>query len=131
MLRSRPVTQNGRQIADKSDMEDQDRRRVPRRKFDARAGVLYRGSYSIEQTYQVGEGGMRISSEFALLKDELIVVTFQIPGGSIICIRAVVRYSGPKVEGSATYGVQFENLDFVYKRELRNFVASASQIDIT
>jgi hypothetical protein len=108
------------------------RRRVPRREFKSSVGVLYQGHYTIGQSEQVGEGGMSLTSEFAFRQNDFVILTFQIPEGSMVCVRAQVRYTKTEegdVEGAV--GFEFVKLDFHFKRELRNFVARASQESIT
>ena len=104
-------------------------RRVPRRTFEAPVGVLARGNYFVSHSLQVGEGGMHLLTEFVLDIDQLVVLNFQIPDGSLISVRATVRYI-KKDPGGLHVGLQFDNLDFKYKRELRNFVAAATQSSI-
>jgi hypothetical protein len=104
-------------------------RRVPRRIFEAPVGVLASGNYFVSRSLQVGEGGMHLISEFVLEMNQLVVLSFQVPSGSLISVRAIVRYVKKDVAG-LHIGLQFENLDFQYKRELRNFVAAATQASI-
>ena len=103
------------------------RRRVPRRTFEASVGVLHAGKYFIGKSLQVGEGGMSLISDF-LKPGDRVVITFQIPEGSLVCVRGLIRY----LEGAdaMSVGIQFENLEFHFKRELRNFVARATQDSI-
>ncbi len=107
------------------------RRRVPRRAFGASVGVLHGGVYRIEKSMEVGEGGMSLSATRQLKENDRLILTFQIPDGSLVCVRASVRYfiANEEVAGTTT-GVQFENLDFNLKRELRNYVARATQESI-
>jgi hypothetical protein len=108
------------------------RRRVPRREFKSGVGVLYQGHYTVGRTLQVGEGGMSLTSEFAYRDGDLVVITFQIPEGSLVCTRAVVRYTKSEAgAGPTAIGFEFEKLDFHFKRELRNFVARATQENIS
>ena len=104
---------------------------MPRREFKAGVGVLYQGHYSVGRSLQVGEGGMKLTSEFAFRENDRVILTFQIPGGSLVCARANVRYMTKTDKGEAAVGFEFENLDFHFKRELRNFVARATQENIT
>lgn len=70
-------------------------------------------------------------AKHVLKENDLIVVSFQIPDGSLISVRGRVRnlFDDGKDAG-LRYGIQFENLEFQYKRELRNFVAAATQESI-
>jgi hypothetical protein len=104
------------------------RRRVPRRTFESPVGVLVDGLYELERAYQVGEGGMMISCRNRELEvGKSIVISFYLPTSSTIIVRGVVRSVTPADETRpARYGVEFVALDFQYKREIRNFVASAT-----
>ena len=110
-------------------MSDVQARRVPRRTFEQPVGILARGSYFTGKSLQVGEGGMHLATEFILEMDQLIVVSFQVPNGSLISVRGKVRYV-KKEQNGLHVGLHFENLDFQYKRELRNFVSAATQASI-
>jgi len=111
--------------------QDVNRRRVPRRAFSGNIGVLMRGEYFVEKTIQVGEGGVSILFHRPVRDNTNVVVTFKIPGGSIVCVRGSIRYvESSDGKGGIPAGIQFENLDFHFKRELRNFVATATQENI-
>lgn len=102
------------------------RRRVPRRTINVSVGVLRQGEYRIERAKQLGEGGMMVSSERALTKGDRLVLTFQVPGGSLVIVTGIVRYVQEHQTPALCYGVEFSNLNFIYKREIRNFVASST-----
>lgn len=110
---------------------DMGRRRVPRREFLAPVGILLRGKYAVERCYQVGEGGMMFSLNN--LKMELgrqVALTFFLPTGFVVMVRGTVRSIIPADEKyPVRYGVEFLNLGFQSKREIRNFVAAATQGD--
>jgi hypothetical protein len=106
------------------------RRRVPRRSFDAVAGVLVRGKYVMERAYQLGEGGMMIGSQTELTVGSQVVVSFFINTNLLIIVRGVVRSVNPaKDRTPARYGLEFLNLGFQFKREIRNFVAAGARLD--
>jgi hypothetical protein len=101
------------------------RRRVPRRDYEAPIGLLVDGVYTVERCYQVGEGGMMISSERPLKELDPLVISFFVFNKSIV-VRGEVRSVTPGSDHSQTrYGIEFLGLGFVYKREIRNLVASA------
>ena len=106
------------------------RRRVPRRVFESIVGVLLNGKYRIERSYQVGEGGMMICSVVPLIPGTQLVASFYITAGVIIIVRGVVRSVVP-ADGKLPerYGIEFLNLGFQFKREIRNFVAAANHGD--
>lgn len=104
------------------------RRRVPRRTFEAPVGVLLHGKFQIERAFQMGEGGMMISHSMALAEGTQLVVSFYLSSDKMVMVRGIVR-SIVKAQGSSPerYGLEFLNLGFQYKREIRNFVAAATQ----
>lgn len=110
----------------------QSQRRVPRRNYGGPVGVLAGGQYIIERATQVGEGGMMVSTERAFAAGDQMVMSFALADGAIIIVRAVVRNfqaprRGPGIDEPARIGVEFVNLEFHYKRQIRNFVASATE----
>lgn len=111
--------------------QSSNRRRVPRRSFHAGVGCLFHGDYSVVRAQQVGQGGMSIVVGFETKVGERLVVSFRIPNGSLVCVRGIIRYRD-QLEKQGHYGVglQFENLDFQFKRELRNFVALATNENV-
>lgn len=104
------------------------RRRVPRRAFEAKVGILLAGRYNIERSYQVGEGGMMISCAQDKLEEGIqLVVNFFLPSGSLVMVRGIVRSVIEAASGHPKrYGVEFVNVGFQSKREIRNFVAAAT-----
>ncbi len=106
------------------------RRRVPRRNFESPIGVLAQGNYELEQSFQVGEGGMMFSSRRKLVVDQMVVISFYLPTSATIVVRGVVRSVIPADQDKPErYGVEFLTLGFQYKREIRNFVASATGME--
>lgn len=105
------------------------RRRVPRRIFESPVGLLVEGKYWVERTYQVGEGGMLVSSTKALEVGRQLVVSFFLNHKTVI-VRAVVRNKIPaNGRQPECFGLEFVNLEFQFKREIRNFVASAGTVE--
>jgi len=107
------------------------RRRVPRRAFESPIGLLAKGGYELEQSYQVGEGGMMFSSSRKLVVGQQVVISFYLPDSpATIVVRGIVRSTIPSKDGlNEKYGVEFLTLGFQYKREIRNFVASATGLE--
>ncbi|MBC87353.1 MAG: hypothetical protein CL677_09270 [Bdellovibrionaceae bacterium] len=105
------------------------RRRVPRRDYQKRIGVLYSGTYLFADALQIGEGGMLFASSDVFQKGQMLVVSFHIPGYQHAIARAVIRYAVEDEEqpGNMKYGVEFENIDFDSKRYIRYYVASDRQ----
>lgn len=108
--------------------KDLGRRRVPRRTFNAPVGVLVAGAYHVERTFQVGEGGMMLSfTASALEVGTKIVASFFLNSTATVIVRGVVRNVMAPSDGlPQRYGIEFSNLEFQHKREIRNFVASAT-----
>ena len=102
------------------------RRRVPRRPIDLRVGLLVKGEYFLSLAYEIGEGGMLISSPRDLIEGQKVVVTFNRPDIVSASVLSHVVYLQSKQETGTRrrYGLQFEQIDFEVKRKIRNFVAS-------
>ena len=104
------------------------RRRVPRRDFGRKIGVLVKGHYHLSTSLQIGEGGMMIYSKDALIVDQRVVVSFRFPFSKPRVVTAIVRYVLPAKKGQkANYGLEFINLEFDVRREIRNYVALQTQ----
>ncbi len=93
--------------------------------------MLLHGKFNQERAFQVGEGGMMFSCRAAELKEgEQLVVSFFLPNGILIIVRGIVRSTiPPKGNDRPRYGIEFLNLEFQMKREIRNFVAAATRLD--
>ncbi|MGE4133479.1 MAG: PilZ domain-containing protein [Bdellovibrionales bacterium] len=107
------------------------RRRVPRRGFDSSVGTLIKGEYSVSKSYQVGEGGMMISCTPEMVMNQRLVVSFHLPGNETpIIVGAITRSVIPASNSyPVRYGLEFIGLEFSFKREIRNFVASATGME--
>ncbi len=106
------------------------RRRVPRRNYECPVGVLLQGKYYLQMSYQVGEGGMMISSPKQLQVGVQVVTSFFLESQLLIIVRGIVRNIIPaKGDLPERYGIEFTHLGFQYKREIRNFVASATRLE--
>lgn len=104
-------------------------RRFPRRFFRRGVGILIGGKYFMAQGSEIGEGGLSFRSEIALKVGALIVISFQIPDGNFISVRAEIRNQDKK-SGEATYGCAFDSMPFDRKREIRNFVTNRSENEV-
>ncbi len=107
------------------------RRRVPRREYIRNVGILMRGEYFVSQALELSEGGMLLEMEHTLVVGQKLVITFALPGTSAGVVRGVIRYVLEDKKGGSLkrYGVEFENLDFQSKRDIRNYVASKSEAE--
>lgn len=106
------------------------RRNYPRRPFKRTVGVLFKGHYFLAQAGEIGEGGMSINSEVVLTEEEPVMISFQIPSGAFVCLRAIIR-STQKSETADSgafiiHGLAFSNVEFAIKRQIRSFVSSRS-----
>ena len=107
-------------------------RRTPRRSFESNVGVLHRGEYAVARSYQVGEGGMMFSASQVLEIGQLVVATFYIQSETLVMVRGIVRSVVPaKGKLPLRFGIEFQNLEFQARREIRNFVAEATRNDTT
>jgi hypothetical protein len=73
----------------------------------------------------LGEGGITFVSDFVLSEGNEVVVSFQIPSGSFVFLRAMV-ISKEKTIGDSkiTHGLKFTNIDFNSIRQIRTFVSA-------
>lgn len=105
--------------------EERFRRQYPRREFNRKIGVLYRGDYFVTDAYELGEGGIGFRTEFVLEKNHLVILSLQIPNGEFVCVRGGVRLIEVKQnEHLVHYGVSFENINFTHRRQIRSYVSA-------
>ena len=106
---------------------------MPRRAFTGNVGVLAGGTYELEVARSVGEGGMMFSTGRALEPGDRVIVNFHLEGSlALIVVKAVVRnFTPPRTSAQgrepAWAGVEFLDLSFQHRREIRNFVAQATE----
>jgi len=101
------------------------RRRVPRRAFESPVGLLAGGEYDIQSSLQVGEGGMLLGSNRPLKVGDSVLVNFFISSALMVIVRGAVRYQ--LKDRPHCFGLEFDKLEFNFKREIRNFVAAATR----
>lgn len=111
-------------------MDEQFRRKAPRRHFNGQVGVLYQGHMTITRCTQLGEGGALIVSDELLkpLKEsQEMVVTLFLPniGGVVAYAHCVYRSGDHKI------GLQFHELEMKYKVRVREFVSRRKAIETT
>lgn len=99
------------------------KRRYPRKQLHRRVGVLAAGLFFTGTTLDLGEGGLSFETDYLLEQGHVVVVSFQIPGGDFLSVRALVRFT-QKNGALAQHGLSFENIPFYYKRQIRTFVAA-------
>ncbi len=103
------------------------RRRIPRRNFETSMGLLIRGQYEVARTFQISEGGAMVTSTVELKIGDQMVANFFITRYVSIIVRAIVRsVVPPKDKLPLRYGIEFLDLGFQFKREIRNYVAAAT-----
>ncbi len=105
------------------------KRKYPRRIYNGSVGVLHQGQYSVTQGISLGEGGMAFLWPKLIPLDHGSVVTFKIPGDTMISVRADVRGSR-KWENDPNFffvGVQFLPLPIAEKRRIRAYVSSRAE----
>lgn len=100
-------------------------RKYPRRAFNRKVGLLCHGVYFLGAAKELGEGGLSFVSDFVLSDGNELVVSFQIPEGSFVFLRAVVTGTQKnKGDKNITHGLKFTNIDFSHKRQIRAFVSA-------
>lgn len=72
----------------------------------------------------LGEGGLAFQSEFVFTQGHKIVISFQIPSGSFVVVRAQVLGVRKDASGNLVHGCAFLNLKFENRREIRTFVSA-------
>jgi hypothetical protein len=108
------------------------RRKFPRRNFDNKVGVLCAGKYQVYSGLIIGEGGLSIKSREEFEAEVEVLLTFKIPGGSMILIRAKIKnqFKLKADQNINEVGMQFINLQFSDKRLIRTFVAARSESEV-
>ncbi len=103
---------------------EQARQHFPRRSFKKQMGVLCDGVYFVCQGIQVGEGGMSFLSDYVFTEGHRIVVSFHIPGGDFVFIRAVITSSKKEPGGDqVSHAITFDDVAFSVKRQIRAYVS--------
>jgi hypothetical protein len=103
-----------------------EKRKYPRRLFEAQVGVMIHGNYFIENSFELGEKGILFETSIALKSMENMVISFVIPGGYVVMTRAQVRYQIKKGD-VAKVGVEFTNITFEDRRKVRDFIAQRKE----
>jgi len=99
-------------------------RKFPRRTFKKKAGVLCSGTYFVTQGIDLGEGGISFISDMVMKTGEPSLVSFQIPSGDFVFVRAKVNTIHPnKSEKNFRYGLAFDGLSFPHRRQIRLYVS--------
>lgn len=104
------------------------RRQFPRREYTRNVGVLCGGTYIVTIGGELGEGGMSILTDYVLDIGNCLIVSFQIPGGDFVSLRAQVK-SHIKKGQQILHGLSFTNIEFALKRQIRAFVSKRADIE--
>lgn len=104
----------------------EDLRRYPRKEFTRKIGILFAGDYRVVQGIELSEGGLSFSSELVYSVNRECVVTFKIPAGPFISLRAFTKHM-KKIDGKIVVGVSFVMVPFSNRRQIRNFVADRNK----
>jgi hypothetical protein len=112
-----------------SAQELQSKRKFPRRRFPRSVGFLFNGDYVVGVGSEVGEGGIALylGQEYPMNTEG--VVSFQIPGGSFICVRVELRNLQQEHNDGVIIGCAFKNLTFEHRREIRAYVSARSEFE--
>ncbi len=103
-------------------METEFRRKAPRRSFDGKAGVLYKGQMTVTLCSQLGEGGALIHADSNLAnvqKGDHLVITIVLVNIGPVIAKARCVY----VADDSKIGLQFIDLKTGYKKLIREFVS--------
>lgn len=105
------------------------KRKYPRRIFNGSVGVLHQGKYAVTRGISLGEGGMAFLWPKSIPLDHETVVTFKIPGDTMISVRGEIRNSKKWEEDPQFYfiGAQFPPLPIGEKRRIRAYVSSRAE----
>lgn len=107
------------------------KRKFPRRKFSGYVGVLYRGQFQICEGAVIGEGGLAFHREIEIPLGGWVVVSFRVPGFSVVSVRGEVRNVRPlekTLNGSQIFhGMQFFSLPIEERRKIRGYVSARLQ----
>jgi len=74
---------------------------------------------------------MMIHTKREMETGDRIVLTFKPPGVEQTVVQSVIRFGQKDEAGGFKYGVEFMNLEFQAKRQIRTFVASKKEADFT
>ena len=103
-------------------MNQELRRKSPRRTFHGQVGVMYDGHMTISRCSQLGEGGLLVRLDESLEGTEVgdqMVVTLYLPniGGVVAKSKCVYLTEDVKI------GIQFEEIEMRFKVRIREFVS--------
>lgn len=104
------------------------RRKYPRRRFLHKVALLIEGQYLILPSLEISEGGILALTDAPYNFQKQIVLTIFLPENLPQAIRSEIRYSHPEADtGKYKTGIQFLNLEFSFKKKIREFVSAKSE----
>lgn len=101
-------------------------RRFPRKDYFRKIGILFAGEYNVVQGIEISEGGMSFNTDIVFTADRECVLTFKIPNGDFISLRAIIKHM-TKSNGGLSVGVSFVQVPFSNKRQIRNYIADRTK----
>lgn len=107
------------------------KRKFPRRAFHGKIGVLCAGEYCVSDAQIIGEGGLQIVSPFDVPAGAMMVLTFTIPMGPTLSLKAQVKNKIQDASSDAlVLGLEFVNVSFDLKRTIRTYVAARMESEV-
>jgi len=110
---------------------DQFKRKYPRRVYFGYVGVFVNGQYFLTQCTSLGEGGLSFVYDLTILINSQLVVTFKIPGDTMISVRGELKNSrknrAKESSGKLIFGIQFLPLPIGERRRIRAYVSARSE----
>ncbi len=88
---------------------------------------MHGGHFLISECLEIGEGGLSFVCGKEIAAESLVVVSFRIPNGDFVSLRAQVRSVRPAAPGGFTHGIAFTDIAFTHKRQIRSFVSERTE----
>lgn len=88
---------------------------------------MHQGVFYISEGEEIGEGGLALRCSRSLAIDTEVVVSFRIPGGDFVSLRAEVKSVRPHPSGENLLGIAFTHIAFTHKRQIRSFVSERTE----
>lgn len=111
------------------------KRKYPRRIFFGAIGLLLKGDYSISTATTIREGGLSFKWDQSIAVGTEVVISFKIPGETMISRRAEIRNGRPdnnsELQKNFIIGIQFLPLTIAEKRKIRSYVSARSENEPT
>lgn len=105
------------------------RRRTPRRKIDAKIGILLKGEFCLAKCLQIGEGGILLATHLPVEVKQKYLISVIIPLEGMVIGRIEILYEKSRASSTAIYGCQFFELDFRFKKIVRSYVSQKTELE--